>query len=125
MNVEKQKTLINQHPYLYAKGVYFECGDGWFDLLMRLSAKLETRLAAIRKKFPDDPFYPWVTQVKEKYGTLRFYMSSADDFMWDCIEEAEKESAITCEECGKSGSVSRTARRWMVTRCEECLPNAV
>jgi hypothetical protein len=57
-----------------------------------------------------------VRQVKEKYGTLRFYCNSTpmiDRF----IQLAEELSAITCEECGKSGRLGRIGG-YYCTRCD-------
>lgn len=45
------------------------------------------------------------SQVKEKFGTLRFYMTSQTPEMDKIIEKACRKSAKTCEECGKPGKV--------------------
>lgn len=58
------------------------------------------------------------SQVKEKYGTLRFYMSGETDAMSEAINEAEDESAKTCENCGGPGKVYDGG--WVVTRCDPC-----
>lgn len=98
----------------------FECGDGWYNLLDDLSAKLEAMIIP----FVEDPDYPqdgipYATQVKEKYGTLRFYMSTSTDEMDDAIEEAEFESANICEVCGNPGN--HYPNGWAKTRCDECM----
>jgi hypothetical protein len=66
----------------------------------------------------DIPYPPMASQVKEKYGTLRFYMNYATDAMYDAISEAEDLSAATCEECGKPGKV--VGKGWLMCRCQEC-----
>lgn len=63
-----------------------------------------------------DANYPRASQVKEKYGTLRFYMSSANDKMYDMIEDAESKSAVTCEECGQPGELRGGG--WLRTLCD-------
>ncbi len=60
---------------------------------------------------------PVVTQVKEKYGTLRFYVNRATDEQFAMIQFAEAMSARTCEVCGIKGKQSRGG--WVVTRCQE------
>ena len=50
----------------------FQCGDGWFDILWRLCVDLEPLVAELEKE-TGDRFE--VVQVKQKVGTLRFYVS--------------------------------------------------
>jgi len=54
-------------------------------------------------------------QVKEKFGTLRFYVYDGDDVIRNLIGEAERESERTCEICGAPGVLIRAA--WCATRC--------
>lgn len=55
-----------------------------------------------------------VTQVKEKFGTLRFYCNGTD-IMHDCVAHAEQQSSHTCEECGAYGTLRRGG--WLKTLC--------
>jgi hypothetical protein len=57
------------------------------------------------------------TQVKEKFGTLRFYYSGGDDFVDGVISFAENLSAVTCEKCGKPGKTRGGG--WIQTLCDE------
>lgn len=91
----------------------FCCGDGWEPLIRKLSEKLEPLVQAI----PEEE-RPVVIQVKEKFGGLRFYMTTETEEMSKAIEEAEVVSFRTCEECGQPGSL--TGNSWVVTLCEEC-----
>jgi hypothetical protein len=114
--------LIEAHPNLFHPPVgapeatqgYPTCGDGWRDLLERLSARIEAAIA-------EDGGSLRVIEIKEKYGTLRFYWRGElpDDSRMK-IEKAtalaEARSACTCEECGAEGRLYRHARVWM-TRC--------
>ena len=63
---------------------------------------------------------PQVTldQVKEKFGTLRFYYSGGDDIIDGMVRMAESMSGVTCEECGNPGK-SRGGG-WIHTYCEPC-----
>ena len=58
-----------------------------------------------------------VSQVKEKFGTLRFYYSGGDDYISGLVSMAESMSAATCEECGKPGRTNSGG--WLRTLCEE------
>ncbi len=60
-----------------------------------------------------------VQQVKEKYGTLRFYVSSAPEWYFDLIDYYEEKSSKTCEQCGKPGKL-RDNRYWILTLCDDC-----
>lgn len=64
-----------------------------------------------------DANYPRASQVKEKFGTLRFYMSSSNDKIEKLIDEAERKSAITCEECGEPGVLRGGG--WLKTLCDK------
>lgn len=89
---------------------YFECGDGWTDLLVRLA----TRLGAL-----DLPPHFVVDQVKEKWGGLRFYVSTENEAVSAAIKDAESEAARTCESCGQPGEI-RCERGWYRCRCGAC-----
>jgi hypothetical protein len=81
---------------------------------------LEPLIEAFNIENPEDSqdVYPCASQVKEKYGGLRFYMTIQSDEMSDLIHEAEKKSIKTCENCGKPGKIR--GKEWVFTRCDEC-----
>ena len=56
-------------------------------------------------------------QVKEKFGTLRFYYSGGDDYIRGLVSMAESMSGVTCETCGKPGT--STGGGWIKTVCKE------
>lgn len=100
-------------------GFTLECGkylpgDGWLSLLEVLIADLDKIGVAYD-----------VAQIKEKFGTLRFYAeitettsdTKAAEF-WKRIEKAETLSAITCEVCGSPGELRGGS--WMRTLCDVC-----
>jgi hypothetical protein len=74
-----------------------ECRDGWFCILDALSWVLTTHARAA-----DRP-PAMAVQVKEKYGTLRFYARGDDDFDAGAIAMAEELSAQICEMSGAPG----------------------
>lgn len=96
----------------------FECGNGWFELLWQLSAQLEAVLAAL-PEMERDAYAP--TNVKEKVGELRFYLTRYTPEMVREIRSAEEQSIRTCEECGKPGA--RQEMGGVIrTRCTEHTP---
>lgn len=63
-------------------------------------------------------YWPCASQVKEKYGTLRLYLTGYP-LGFDAIEcEAEEKSKRVCELCGRSGKLVGT--NWLYTRCYKC-----
>jgi len=67
---------------------------------------------------------PIVVQVKEKFGTLRFYVDNATKEDRIKIDFAEFLSGTICESCGATRDVSRTKRGWVKTRCLTCQQEA-
>ena len=58
-------------------------------------------------------------QVKEKFGTLRFYYNGGSSYIHGLVAMAEAMSARTCESCGASATLSKGG--WLKTMCQPCL----
>ncbi len=120
MSPENTQALIDIYPPIFSDlsekccmSLFgFECGDGWFELLKDL-------IEGIKEICESEKWDIKVNQVKEKYGTLRFYLDSTPEALSDLIEKYEKQSAHTCEECGKGGSM-RKKGIWYSVRCDIC-----
>jgi len=121
MNEVNTKYLLGRYPKLY-QGYYFpmtetcmcwgfECGDGWLKIIDNLSAEV----TAIDEKNGSKTI---ATQVKEKFGGLRFYIESGSDAIFDLIDKAEDESFRTCETCGEPGTTRDDG--WVSTECDKC-----
>lgn len=93
----------------------FSCSDGWFELIYDLSSKLETLILQLPE---DQREHCKASQVKEKFGGLRFYMDGATKEMRALIREAEDLSVHICDVCGQKGKL-RTIKGYMQTVCEE------
>ena len=95
----------------------FECGDGWFNILDQLMGNIQHHIDWKNRK---EEVVAQVTldQVKEKFGTLRFYYSGGDDAIDGMVRMAESMSGVTCEEC--SAPAQTHGPGWIRTICEPC-----
>lgn len=117
------ENIIRRIPKGWIPSV--DCGDGWKGIIN----ELDEMLSFI------DPNYE-VNQVKEKYGTLRYYyqskysyVSTQGKIMNALVERAEQLSSVTCEDCGKARygrveNIDDTVRlrqgAWWRTLCDTC-----
>lgn len=118
MSPELEKKLYAKYPSLFRQKDLpmsqtlmcfgFEVGDGWYDIINNLCKTLTNHNSA-------KPIE--AVQVKEKFGTLRFYVNYHDEFVDGAIDMAENMSATTCEVCGKRGR--STDSGWIQTLCDE------
>jgi hypothetical protein len=118
---EKQRSWAFNHNNMVT-----QCREGIFDLFEK-SMESVTDLAYKEKRLADilkDGFrevpesIPQVTldQIKEKFGTLRFYYQGGDDTIDGMVRMAESMSGVTCEECGDPGK--RRGSGWIYTACD-------
>jgi hypothetical protein len=113
MKIELEKKLIAIYPALFQFDYFpFECGDGWFEILKDLIEKIKVQNEV-------EGYETHAAQIKEKYGTLRFYAHTSTDAIDALIEHAEGLSEITCEICGKPAATDYK-NSWYTTYCEAC-----
>jgi len=96
----------------------FECGDGWEKIIRQAASMLE--LLNNKWQLPKEE---WIraSQIKEKFGTLRFYVDcpvgEAADIAFAVADQAERRSEGICEECGEWGRLR--GRGWFYTACDK------
>ena len=95
----------------------FECGDGWFNILDQLMGNIQHHIDWKNRK-EEVVAQVILDQVKEKFGTLRFYYSGGDDAIDGMVRMAESMSGVTCEEC--SAPAQTHGPGWIRTICEPC-----
>ena len=97
------------NPYDYR----FDIGDGWYKLVYELILKI---------RINDEAKGKWITKVtqcKEKFGGLRFYVTGTSDKNWDLIREAENKSYGVCEDTGSEVEVGIWNTGWVRTICKK------
>ena len=158
MKEQLEKALADEFPFLrrgltkeeqmaQLGGIYdlygafgLDIGNGWFQIIHDMCAEI-TKVYQTEGEEVDLV----VDQVKEKFGTLRFYyhpkghdvIFHAFDFLdggpslqvrpgtsnlyqkvAEIVKKYEEMSGHVCEVCGKPGSL-RNDLRWVLTLCEE------
>jgi hypothetical protein len=83
---------------------------------IRDAAKVLAEIEPEYKTVPEACPQVIATQVKEKFGTLRFYYWGGDEYCSGVESMAESMSAVTCEVCGSSGKLRRGG--WWKTLCD-------
>jgi len=97
--------------------------SGWYNLLDKCMEKLQYFCDICSKNGTEIQVV--ATQIKEKMSTLRFYYSGEGgtkiewDIIDDIINQAEAESARTCEMSGKHGEVCKKGGWYMTLSYEE------
>ena len=119
------KIFVNRHGNMQTTAMCwgFECGDGWYQVLDSLCGQIQHYTDWNNdnhaKGYTQYKQVPQViaTQVKEKFGGLRFYYDGGDDHIGGMVRMAESWAAHACEECGAPGKMRHGG--WIRTLCEE------
>ena len=144
MKLELEQQLVKTYPEIFSQyggdpkqtlmAFGMECGDGWFDLIDTICKAIQNQTEHMNYLWPNLKFRLVAVQVKEKYGTLRFY----NDFIYaDGLEEHDRDklekyinqvngmvsfaefmSGRICEVCGQKGSLDGGS--FPRCRCKEC-----
>ena len=98
------------NPYNFGFGV----GDGWYGILKELIIGIKA--GDMKEK---NGWITKVTQCKEKFGGLRFYVTGTSKKNWDLIRKAEEKSYVVCEETGSEVEVGTWNDGWVRTICRK------
>ena len=150
MSPELDQHIREKYPLIFQNACEMSMGDGWFDIIDKLCANIQVHIdnVANQRKYTidwnkdvNDPDYDWsdksffkreerkvpelvelvvASQIKEKFGTLRFYYYGGDDYIRGLEAMADSMSAITCEECGHPGQRHSTKKKsWIRVLCDK------
>lgn len=124
MKKELQEKLFEKYPKIFGEkdlpmtqtcmcwGI--DTGDGWYSLLDNLCELLQ----GMTDNNPRSARFSQIVaaQVKEKYGTLRFYVNGDSEWQSGAIALAEHLSGSICDVCGGPGKLNQEG--WISCRCE-------
>ena len=105
-------------------------GAGWYQIIRSLCHNIQAHINSVEcartslvlrnpwnRPIPEQVPQVIVTQIKEKFGGLRFYHDGGDDMIEGMVHMAESWAAHTCETCGNHG-VGRSVGGWLTTLCD-------
>jgi hypothetical protein len=136
MTPKLQQQLMKKYPSvfgltsdvtIYPISLGISVGDGWYGLVEKVCKHLYKVKNETGLQFE-------ATQIKEKFGSLRFYVSDDNRLvkitpyqrskvssdLIDFISSVEGESIKMCEICSSDGELKSTRGWWAKTLCDEC-----
>lgn len=129
--IEYNKQLIAKYPWLlpynrftgeapddydYTYTELDNMPDGWRKAFGEKMCKEIQQALNMMEKDVADTFR--IVQIKEKYGSLRFYTNWLTDQIREIIYRYEKLSEHTCISCG--APATKVALGWTYPWCDEC-----
>ena len=135
MKIEKyeefEKRLKEKFPVMFAEPYGGICVDeGWWTIVEALCGQIDvytkwrnnTRNDRLKNNpnnlpIPEEVDPVIVTQIKEKFGGLRFYYDGGDDKIDGMVRMAEEWADHTCEQCGNPGKQRHGG--WIKTLCDD------
>ncbi len=109
------KTMKVRFPNAIGNLQYLETPVGWNRLLLQCAKEMEKAISQLPKS---KRHLYGASQIKEKYGSLRWYTDNWHDSFKDIIKKYETLSYRTCEVCGKRGK-TKNGKGWVVTVCKD------
>lgn len=126
MRKELDDQLCKKYPKIFADRYKpmtvtamcwgFDIGDGWYTIIDRLCGQIQNHIDW-KNRDGEKVAQVVASQVKEKFGGLRFYYSGGDDVVDGMVRMAESWAANSCETCGKTGKLRGGG--WLYTACDE------
>lgn len=124
------KRMEETFPKMFSKKYGgFATGKGWWPLLEKLCHVIQRHIDHVNNsrarllesnphnhKIPDEVPQVVIEQIKEKFGTLRFYYQGGDEYIQGAVWLAESLTDQLCETCGGIGT--RRPGGWIRTLCD-------
>lgn len=108
---KRQKEIEAKYPWFTACS--FEIPFGWFDLVEECCEELATIL---KKDGMYDAYM--LFQVKEKFGSLRWYANYNDNEVSNLLSRYEVKSTKVCADCG--APATHTTKGYIGHYCDKC-----
>jgi len=115
-NIETERENLRRSDVFLPIAFGFECGDGWFDILLDFSKKMQAYFDTQSENFIKSVY---AVQIKEKFGFLRIYLTAENDVVSSYIKEAMQRSRTTCEVCGDTETASIRGKYHLYCACDK------
>lgn len=123
-------AMLEKFPLMFTgRWGGFDVGPGWWPIIESLCFNIQSHIDSRNSarqvllasnpyniKIPDEVEQVVVTQIKEKFGGLRFYYVGGDVIIDGMVRMAESWAGNTCETCGHPGEIRMG--RWIRTLCD-------
>jgi hypothetical protein len=125
-SIEENKKLCEKYPFLIVKNrwtgktpedydySWTEIDDiphGWFNAFgMQMVEELNNALGKNAENY-------FITQIKEKYGSLRWYDNGCTEEGYKVIKKYARLSEVTCIRCGQPAT--KISSGWISPYCDE------
>lgn len=125
-NQDFDVLMVKRYPLIFSDynkpmsetliGFGCEVNRGWYNLLNSLFSELEG-IAKLQLEGGENNYIK-LSQVKEKFGSLRIYTRNYNKQVQDIINRYEKQSGKTCESCGSHGEI--IGEGYVLCLCKKC-----
>ena len=113
-----EQSMKEKYPKMFSQPYGgFAVDKGWWPILQALCSNIQHYLNWINKNHENRPIVEQVvvTQIKEKFGGLRFYYDGGDEKIQGMVLMAESWADKSCEICGAPGTGG--GKGWIKTLC--------
>ena len=129
MRQELDEKLVKKYPKIFvdrhenikntAMCWGFECSDAWYFLIDNLCEHIQSYI--------DNNKHLNITQVvaiqvKEKYGTLRWYYHGGNEYIDGMVSHTKYLTGKICADCGSMADIGYTLG-WITYLCRNCFTN--
>lgn len=121
--IQKYPKIFQQYEGNPGMVNWYGLPKGWLPIIDILCGSIQRYVDGVTrytKDGPKKPPQPTCTQMKEKFGGLRFYTNDSDDYVEGMIMMAEHMCDNTCQECGSNEDLGIT-KGWISVVCRKCV----
>jgi hypothetical protein len=124
------EELIQKYPKIFEpyngnpNGInWYGVPEGWLPIIDKLCGCMQHYIDYHVRYTKDGHVKPQqvrCSQMKEKFGGLRFYTDGHDEVVEGMIKMAEHLCDITCQDCGSEEDLGITSG-WITVLCKKCV----
>lgn len=113
-----ENELKTKYPDLFdGHDIGLWVGEGWQPIIFALCGQINAWVKFVNNDPKKDNIDMKISQIKEKFGGLRFYYDGGDQYIAGLVQMAEIWASKTCETCGDPGKSRRGG--WIKTLCDK------